>query len=150
MRLNTKLLFELAVYRLDEESYYNEFLKYKNENSTEHTSDSCLINSYGGQWEYNEIVGFLKFYVSGNTQIRCEYHETDKKIKRKTKTKTFIKITDSLCVRSISKKMTNEELINTIEDCIRHCKNNIPIKRFIDTRMFDSTFKNTNWVQVVT
>ena len=149
MLLNTRLLFELAVYRLDKESYSNGFLEYKNKNSTEYTSDSGLMNCYGGQWEYNEIIGFLKFYVSDNTQIRCEYHETNKKIKRKSRTKIFIKNTDSFCVRSISKKMTNEELINIIEDCIKHCKDNISAERFIDTQIFDSTFKHTNWVQVI-
>jgi len=54
MLLNTKTLFELSVYRLDKESYYRDFLKYKNINATEYIPDSSLINDYGGQWEYSK------------------------------------------------------------------------------------------------
>jgi len=151
MLLNTNLLFELPVYRLNESSYYQQFKKYKDKHSTQYTSDSMLIDHFGGQWEYNEIIGFLKFYISGNTQIRVEYHETDKKIKRRSRnrSKFFIKKTDSLCVRSISKTMTNEEWIITIEDCINHCKANLSSARYVDTKIFFSTFKYTNWVKVI-
>ncbi|CAC9619724.1 hypothetical protein [uncultured Gammaproteobacteria bacterium] len=151
MMLNTKLLFELHVYRIDESTYYEQFSEYKDSNSSEYfSSDSPYhIENFGGQWEYNEIIGFLKFYVSGNTQIRNEYFETDSKRKVKTRKKVFVKKNDSFSVSSINRSMTNDDLIKTINSSIQHCENNLPKNRFINTEIFFSTYKNTDWYKVI-
>lgn len=151
MLLNTKLLFQLAVYRIDKSSYYEKFSTFRESNSSEYLDidHPIHIERFGGHWEYNEIIGFLKFYVSGNTQIRCEYHETNSQRKVKTRKKTFVKKTDSLCTRQISQSMTNKQLIVVIEDCIKHCMDNLSSKRFIDTSIFNETYKHTNWKKVI-
>jgi len=145
------LLFELHVYRIDESTYYKQFAKYKDSNSNEYfRSDSPYhIANFGGQWEYNEIIGFLKFYVSGNTQIRSEYFETNSKRKRKTRRKVFVKKSDSFSVRSIDRSMTNDDLIKAIDSSIQHCKNNLPKNRFINTELFLGAYKNTDWCKVI-
>ncbi len=122
MRLNTKLLFELHVYRIDESTYYKQFSEYRDSNSSEYFGlDSPYhIKNFGGQWEYNEIIGFLKFYVSGNTQIRSEYFETDSKRKVKTRKKIFVKKSDSFSVRSIDRSMTNDDLIKNISRVLKY------------------------------
>ncbi len=89
MLLPTKLLFELSVYRVDEASYFRDFDKYKAKNNHIPEHSPIHIESFGGQWEYNEIIGFLKFYVSGNTQIRVEYTETNTIKKSKNPEKCF-------------------------------------------------------------
>lgn len=147
MILPTKLLFELPVYRIDKESYYGKFAEYQAERRTEHYEPS--IHDFGGIWEYNEIIGYLKFYVSGTTQIRCEYHETNAKNKVKTRTKTFVLKNDSLCNTNISSAMSNVQLINVIEDCIEHCKGQLNSSRYIDTKFIDETIKHTDWVNVI-
>jgi hypothetical protein len=152
MLLNTKLLFELSVYRINESAYYELFSKYKEHNASEYIpkEHSCHIENFGGQWEYNEIIGYLKFYVSRNTQVRCEYTETKAQRKVKTRKKVFVTKTDSACVRQISRTMNTAQLIEVFEDCIQDCKNNLPSKRYIDTRIFNETYKHTNWAKVIT
>jgi hypothetical protein len=59
--LKTKELFELPVYRLEEDKY--------NQSLCEHIVNNPLMSAeysrknFGGDWQYNEIIGFLRFYV---------------------------------------------------------------------------------------
>lgn len=146
MILPTKLLFELYVYRLDQSAYRHEFQKYIIKNTTPHYQPT--LGSFGGIWQYNEIIGYLKFYISGNTQLRVEYHKTDATKIVKTRKKTFILHDDSFCTRNIYKSMTNQELIDIIKDCIQDCKNRLN-PRYIDTTFVDNTLLHTNWKKVI-
>ncbi len=151
MLLNTSLLFELAIYRIDEEKYYDDFKAYVEKNKMDHisTDSSYYLNSFGGQWEYNEITGFLKFYISGSTQIRVEYHETKSSRKVKTRKKTFEKKQGSFCTRQISKDMTNDEIIIVLKECIEHCRENLNSNRYINTAFFDSSYRQTDWKSII-
>jgi hypothetical protein len=146
MLLNTKSLFELPIYRINKDSYYENFKKYVNENSTLHYQSS--IDNFGGEWEYNEIIGYMKFYISGGTQIRVEYKETNAKKKVKTRKKTFVLNSDSFCVRQISTNMDNPSLIESIKECIDNCKDRLP-NRYIDTTFIDNTIGHTDWKSVI-
>jgi len=143
MLLNTKLLFELPVYRKNETSYLQDFKTYKKK-----IAHSVTIDNFGGLWEYNEIIGYLKFYISGKTQIRVEYKETDTKRKKQTKKKTFILNSDSFCNRSIYKSMDNLSLIKLIRECIEHCKIRLP-NRYVNTTFIDNTIDYTDWKSVI-
>ena len=151
MLLITNLLFELQVYRIDESTYYKKFSEFRDSRSNEVTSPDhpCHLANFGGQWEYNEIIGFLKFYVSGKTQIRCEYVETNAKKKVKTRKKMFIRKSDSFSVRNIDRSMTNENIIEIIDSSIEHCKKNLAKNRFIKTDVFFSTYKYTDWHKAI-
>ena len=146
MLLNTKSLFELPVYRKDQTSYLQDFEKFASKRTTPYYKPT--IDNFGGQWEYNEIIGYLKFYISGGTQIRVEYKETDAKHKVKTRKKTFILNSDSFCVRQISKDMNNPSLIEMIRECIEHCKGRLT-NRYIDTTFIDNTIDHTDWKSVI-
>lgn len=149
MLLCNKVLFELPVYRLTENKYYKQFAVYKVKHGNAYTDDSYLLKEYGGSWEYNEIIGYLKFYLSGNTQIRSVYTETDAKKKVKTRKKTFIETTHSFCTTNINRKLENQKIIKFIEDSITHCALNLPKGRFIKRDIFDSTFKHIDWQSVM-
>ncbi|WP_428026785.1 hypothetical protein [Arcobacter sp.] len=146
MLLNSKSLFEISVYRIDENSYNEDFKKYVDKNTTPYSQPS--ISSFGGEWEYNEIIGYLKFYISGGTQIRVEYKETDVEKKVKTRTKTFVLNSDSFCASQIYKNMNNQSLIETIKECINDCKAKLP-NRYIDTTFIDNTIDYTDWESVI-
>ena len=152
MDLKTTILFELAVYRINEESYYKDFQIYLDENATKYLprENSVHIENFGGQWEYNEIVGYLKFYISGKTQIRVEYSETKSKRKIQARKKTFITRKGSFCTSSISSKLTNEQIIELFEECIVHCQNRLPSKRYIKRDFFDAIYKYTDWKTIIT
>lgn len=149
MLLCKKVLFELPVYRLSKEKYYAEFSAYKEKHKSSNINDSYLLGVFGGAWEYNEIVGFLKFYLSGNTQIRCVYTETDAKRKVKTRKKIFIETSHSYCTREINRKKSNDAILKILEECISHCEERLPVGRFIDRSIFDSVFKYTDWQAVM-
>ena len=143
MLLPTKVLFELNVYRISEKNYLNRF------NTSIYGRNGCSIENFGGEWEYNEIIGFLKFYVSGNTQIRVEYKDTNKKRKNKTRNKQFVLNTDSFSTRSFYRSSTNQDLIDLIKDCIDDCKKRLKKNRYIDTKFIDTTINNTDWRSIV-
>ena len=151
MLLNTSLLFELPIYRIDKETYYNEFNAFTEKNKMEYMpiGSPFYLDLFGGQWEYNEIIAYMKFYVSGKTQIRVEYHETNKKKKYKTRKKVFIKHNQSFCTRNISHTLSNEQIIELLEECIQHCRTRLPSKRYLKTDFFDVTFKYTNWREII-
>ena len=74
--LTTKYLFEIHVYRLKETDYYcatNKHIDEINSNMQIPMDTGYLRKQCGGDWQYNEIIGFLKFYQYGENQIRCEY-----------------------------------------------------------------------------
>lgn len=151
MLLNTALLFELPVYRIDRETYYREFQEYVEDYKTEYLpkENPIHLENFRGQWEYNEIIGYLKFYISGKTQIRVEYHETKTQIKVKTRKKVFIKRKGSFCTRSISSTLANKQIVKLLEECIEHCKKNLPSNRYIKTDFFDATYKHTDWKNII-
>ena len=145
MLLCTQELFELPIYRLKEDKYYDEFNKGKNDQ----LSDEYQLKSFGGAWKYNEIIGFLKFYISGNTQIRCVYTDTDAEQKVRTRKKIFVQKSHSFCTLSINVKASNEDIIDVIEQAIEHCRINLPQNRFLDRTLFDKTFRYINWQAVL-
>ena len=64
----------MPVYRLTEEKYNQEMRAYISEkNPGGLLSSNYLKDKYGGEWGYNEIIGFLLFYRYGENKIRCEY-----------------------------------------------------------------------------
>jgi hypothetical protein len=142
MVLKTKELFELPVYRLDEDTYNCKLREYIVSN--EAMSSDYARKNFGGNWQYNELVGFLRFYLSGKRQIRCEYWQTDTKRKNKTRKKIFVMTSDSFCRQNFNPDSDNENLKEVVLGCIEHCMVNLP-RRHIDMRMFNQTFEFIDW-----
>ncbi|KQA98073.1 hypothetical protein CGT94_17145 [Vibrio metoecus] len=146
MVLKTKELFELPVYRIDEETYNCELKEYISSN--ESMSPEYSRKQFGGDWQYNEVVGFLRFYVSGKRQIRCEYWQTDTQRKIKTRKKQFVMTSDSFCTQNFYPNADNDALKSMLLDSIEHCRVNLP-RRHIDMRMFMETFDFIDWCRVL-
>jgi hypothetical protein len=141
--LKTKELFELPIYRLKEDEYNESLREHIKKNSP--MSAEYSRKDYGGDWQYNEIIGFLRFYVSGKSQIRCEYWQTDAKRKVRTPKKQFIMTSDSYCTQNFNPSASNDDLKATIQSCIDHCKVNLGGKWHVDERLFRETFDYINW-----
>lgn len=67
--LDGKTLFELPIYRVSEDTYYKDFGEYYEKRKISHNDplyeeslNQNLLKEYGGQWKYNEIIGYLRFY----------------------------------------------------------------------------------------
>ena len=96
-----------------------------------------LRKSFGGEWKYNEIIGFIELHFCG-TQIRGEYWRDDKKRHVKTRRKQFIYNTHKLAYETnIHRNATSQEIELLIEQYIEKCREELNC-RYID----DSAFTN--------
>ncbi len=150
-------LFELNVYRLKEDDYLEKRfeyikkkrLKYQKTQIQQQEEDAYLSKMYGGEWQYNEIIGFLKFYQKNN-KIRCTYWETDALRKVKTRKKQFQYITDKFCNTVFFKSYSNKQLIEVMKSSVEHCKGRDEMKnRFIDSSIFDNIVNYLNWKELL-
>lgn len=149
--LETKSLFEIPVYRLREADYCKQMSAYmvktKSQGSS-NLSDSYLIAQFGGEWRYNEIVGFLRFYLYGKSQIRCEFWETaaQKKVRSRKRMKFFEKRSGRYCSEQISISHSNKDLASSMKSAVAHCEQRICEKGWIlDKELFDNTVDHINW-----
>ncbi|MCK7596118.1 hypothetical protein M0G74_02410 [Microbulbifer sp. CAU 1566] len=123
--------------------------EYLEKNNT-HPSDSLATDQYrrkfGGDWRYNEVIGFLRFYQYGKNKIRCGYWETDAKKKSRTPKKRFIKISDSYCDEPFSASAPNPDLAQTMRSAVDHCEARLKAKkRVLDREIFDSLVDHIDW-----
>ena len=103
-----RYFFDLPVYRLSAEQYYAGRDAYieriifrtgtpeephlrQREMASPRSNDALrnhLTEKYGGCWQFNEIIGYIKLDFLGS-QIRGEYFAVDRKRIVRTRTKTF-------------------------------------------------------------
>lgn len=140
-------LFEISVYRLGESDYYNKLSAHitnLNAGKQYPLGENYLRADYGGDWRYNEIVGFLRFYRYGASQVRCEYWETDAKKKVRTRKKRFIKTSDRYCNEHFSMESSNSELAGVMKSAVDHCEVRLT-KRVLDRVLFDRMVDFVDW-----
>ena len=151
-----KDLFEIPVYRILEERYYKEMREYiekiKKEFDERFLNES-YVNKYsrkkfGGSWDYNEIIGYLKIYRWGS-QIRVYHWETDSKRKVRKGRKRFRQVADNYCCYPIYKNDDdNIKFIKIMKEVVEQCKDIIKERNkkfYVDTRIFDSVVDYINW-----
>lgn len=147
--LTIKYLFEIPVYRLSESDYYKKLIDYIsgiNSKMSTPMSDAYLRKQYGGDWRYNEIIGFLRFYRYGCNQIRCDYAETDAIKKTRTRKKLFEKLSDSYCIEQFSRSASNIDLAKSMRSAVEHCENRLKKKnRVLDKELFENTVDFIDW-----
>ena len=109
-------------------------------------SDAYLHKLYGGDWRYNEIIGFLRFYRYGSNQIRCDYTETDSVKKTRTRKKVFEKISDRYCTQLFATSSSNIDLVKIMRSAVEHCENRLKKKnRVLDKELFENTVDFIDW-----
>jgi len=97
-----EVLFELPIYRLSKKQYNKKFKEYyeknkikNNDQEYERKINQSLKKTYGGDWKYNEIIGYFEFYKFSD-DIRCAYYKVSTQKITKTRKKQFIKIDDTI------------------------------------------------------
>jgi hypothetical protein len=151
--------FDLPVYRLDRDTYYTqreEWIKkklYKNPSSKKFYKkypenkmfmEDHLIEYYGGSWEYNEIIGYLRLHILG-TQIRGEYWQHKAKKLVRSRKRQFKYITHKLSAeKEFLLSGSNKEIYNDILEYIEMCKKTLK-KRCIDTSNFEKIGPHIDW-----
>jgi hypothetical protein len=147
--LTCKKLFEIPVYRLDESTYYSQMTTHISKINGKNQcplDEGFLKKQYGGDWKYNEIIGFLLFYRYGSNQIRCNYWETNSMKKVRTRKKQFEEVSDSYCREPFSMSAGNTVLAQTMRSAVEHC--NVILKkkkRILDKELFECTVDYIDW-----
>lgn len=103
----------------------------------------CL---YGGPWEFNEVIGFIKLFFYGS-QVRGEYWAVQSKRIVKSRRKQFEYKTHKLHAERRIREKSNNHILESVREYIEGCKNELP-RRHIDTREFEALSPHINWVSL--
>lgn len=156
-----KDFFDIPVYRLSEEENEQEWINsgenktlqdefYKKYPEKESRDRELLRAGFGGEWRYNEIIGYIRLYIYG-TQIRGEYYVNKAKKQRRSRKKQFKFSTHKLASgESFSLKNKNNEIYKIILLYLDECEKELnkarkSKKRYIDTSIFKRIGPYINW-----
>lgn len=164
MRIGQFNIMDLPVYRLPEDRYYADRNAYVDEVMTKHplpttprnpstasnltSSDAAmrdhLFESYGGAWNYNEIIGYLRLHFLGN-QIRAEYWKVDRKRIVRTRRKVFTFWHWKLVPEDdVPMSGTSEEIYQAVLAHVEACKRELR-GRFVDTSTLAALGPYIDW-----
>lgn len=154
--------FDLPIYRLPQEDYFRQRDQYVEElidragGRDERDPDVVrqielyAHRTYGGQWIYNEIIGFIGLYFDGS-QVLGVYFRTDAKRITRTRKKTFEWIAHKLAPEvelpydpGRPFNPTSEEILSAVTKYIDRCKKELP-KRYIDDSQFMRVAAFIDW-----
>lgn len=162
--MGVKYFFDVPVYRLERDKYYHErdayidgvlFPKdsqYAEELRARDKADpqlntvmrDHLERSYGGCWEFNEIIGYIRLHFLGS-QVRGEYFGVSRKRIVRTRTKTVEYQTWKLAPEvDIPQPLTQDGILNAIREYINDCRKELP-SRYVDASMFEAIAGSVDW-----
>src|SRR5690554_2346937 len=127
--ISDEYFLAVPVYRIEESKYYSDMENdFKKSISKTWNDDFCQKNpdlvksnknhhhsSYGGGWEFNEIVGYIKLHFLG-TQVRGEYWETIPRRKIRTRRKQFEYKTHKLAAEVEIRKQSQDGILKSVEE----------------------------------
>ena len=150
----------IPVYRIPEDNYFSkmgeDFEKIISNSWDEsfRQSNPDLVDnwkrshrsSYGGDWEFNEIIGHIKLFFMGS-QVRGEYWSTKPQRKVRTRKKEFEFKAHKLVAESEIWNKTNEGILSAVEEYLSRCEKKLK-NRHIDLREFESLKDHIDWLSV--
>lgn len=155
--------FIIPVYRLSQDDYLAQMAEEKNkvftpeketflENNPNYKilAEEAFIKSYGGKWEFNEILGYIKLHILG-TQVRGEYYENDKKRHVKTRIKQFTYITHKLAIEvELPLQKNNTSIYLAILNYLGRCAKDKKLRnRFVDISYFKKIGPYIDWLKLI-
>jgi len=156
--------FDIPVYRLARDRYYQEregyidgvlFPKSSPESEELRARDRAdpgrnaymrgyLESKYGGCWEFNEIIGYIRLHFLGS-QIRGEYYGVSSKRIVRTRTKTLEFKTWKLASEvELPDSPSQAGILETIHKYLDDCKKELP-GRYLDTSIFEAIARHVDW-----
>lgn len=157
--------FDLSIYRLERDKYYKQRDAYienvlfppdspysverrakeKTEPGTYVAMRDHLERSYGGCWEFNEIISYIRLHFLG-IQVRGEHFGVSRKRVVRTRTKTLEYQTWKLAPEvNIQFPISQVSVLNAIREYIQDCRKELPGK-YIDASMFEAIAVRTDWL----
>jgi hypothetical protein len=140
-----KYFFDIPVYRIPMDQYNRERDAYIEAKANQNeVIRNHLWHTYGGCWQYNEIIGYIRLYFLGS-QVRGEYFGVNKKSIVRTRTRTFEHLSHKLAPEvEISHPITRASVLAAVRQYLEDCKKELP-RRHIDTEQFEVIAKHINW-----
>ncbi|MCZ2722974.1 hypothetical protein O1D97_15475 [Marinomonas sp. 15G1-11] len=106
-----------------------------------------LDTSYGGAWDYNEVIGYIELHFMGN-QVLGSYWQDNKKRFVKSRKKQFVYQTHKLCAeKSFSRKSTREEIYGVVLAYVESCRKELK-GRYIDDSTLLGLGKHIDWISL--
>ena len=164
MRLGQFDILDLPVYRLPEDRYYSERDVYVDSVMTQHplpttppnpstapnlsSSDAAmrdrLFESYGGAWQYNEIIGYLRLHFLGS-QVRAEYWRVNRKRIVRSRKKVFTFWQWKLAPETeLPIHGSSTEIYQAVLSHVEDCKKALP-DRYIDIATLTFLGPHIDW-----
>ncbi len=165
--IGARIFYDLPVYRLEEDRYYEQQRKYiddvvfppdspfrddliARDKDDPHAFEGIkdhVWRSYGGAWQFNEIIGYVRLHFLGS-QVRGEYHAVRKKRVVRTRRKQFEYLTWKLAPEvDIFEPTSNENIYSAILEYIDDCRKELK-NRYIDTSIFEILGPCVDWKAV--
>jgi hypothetical protein len=117
---------------------------YRKEPSQKLAQENRLRKSYGGAWEYNEIIGYIKLHFFG-TQIRGEYWGVNAKKIVRTRKKFFEYKTWKLASEiDLHREPDSSSIFSKILEYLDRCQKELK-GRYIDTVNLKTIGSYVNW-----
>jgi hypothetical protein len=143
---------DLPVYRLSQDDYFRqrlEFVEKMIDRAGGRERDPDIVRQierhsslqFGGQWIYNEIIGFIGLYFDGHQVLGKYFEVTAKRIVR-TRRKIFEYKTHKLAAE-ISMPFqpgepfdpTNEEIFDVVQQYVERCREALPNRWIEDAQL---------------
>ena len=151
---------DLPVYRVSEDRYYDERESHvvksicqaeieinemtETQSYLYEKQSPVLSERYGGVWEYNEIVGYIKLHFLGE-QVRGEYFTTKPYRKVRTRRKLFVYSTHKLAPEvNLEKDSDNSQIYEKLIEYVELCRCELP-SRYIDDRYIKLIGPHLDW-----
>ena len=162
--MRAKYFYDVPVYRLSHERYYKdmgEYIKkhmcsgrpshkkmmedfYRREPARKREAQDRLRKSYGGTWEYNEIIGYIRLYFLG-TQIRGEYWGVNSKRVVRTRKKILECKTWKLASEiDLHQEPDSLSIFSKIMEYLGKCQKELK-GRYIDTENLKTIGPYVDW-----
>jgi hypothetical protein len=107
-----------------------------------------LERNYGGCWEFNEIIGYIRLHFLG-TQVRGEYFASSKRRLVRTRNKTLVWKTWKLAPEiNVESPTDSNSVLRAVREYIAACRKELP-HRFIDDEPFEVLAPHVNWSAVL-
>ena len=154
--------FDIPVYRIREESYEaqqedyvrsemkddtpGQYVAIMYANNPDIRERERLMKNYGGPWQFNEIIGYIRLYFYG-TQIRGEWWRTNSQKVTRSRTKRFEyrdpKVTYE---EEIPRGSTSRQIYDLIQKYLARAQAEKHVKRFyLDTSVFELIGRHVDW-----
>ncbi len=160
---SSKILLDVPVYRVSKEKYelrQREFITkqlklnagqygeeaYRRYPELKTQTESHLWNNYGGNWLYNEIIGFIRLFFLFN-QVRGEYFSVEAKRIVRTRRKVFRPLGYEVTTpENISVGSSSHEIFDRIRIFLSRAQNEKELKKhFIDSSILENIGAHIDW-----